>query len=318
MNYLNPLTLKVFLYLIYGNVSIDIPTNLRVEKENFIKDIFENKFQGFFTLIKNNEIFKEIDYENLLDKEYYDFSLLNKPLKIELIEENKDELTSLIYEYASNFKNDDLNSKNENFYSFNKCLIETINLLEPYYNDYGKNFNIDIALDKNQLGNKEYDNKIRLIESIFYFLNKKYITINCCNISNLKSDKDNKNIIFIGVTLNKTFDEILDIEEYWNYGYGDIRINEKDGVAFYKTNRYPAKSTDTKAFKLLCNLVKNHGTKVSIEDDYNLFWTDSDKISFNKKKSAIYGLLILQHLFLFEDNLRNNRCIYSFCINISY
>ena len=38
--------------------------------------------------------------------------------------------------------------------------------------------------------------------------------------------------------MNKSPEEILDIENYWST-YGDIRVNEKDGVAYYKNNRRP-------------------------------------------------------------------------------
>lgn len=298
-NYLNEITLRIFLYLLYENESIEIPTTLRIEKENFIKYIFDNELAEIFIIERNGEIFKEIDYKNFLKDDYIDFDLLNEPLKVKLID--KDVLTDLMSKYIGNFRNGNLKSPEDNFYSFSKCILESANLLDPYYKDYGVNFNIGLALNKNKLENKAYDYKIRLLESVLYMSNEKYITINGCNI---KKDKANENLIFINVTLNKTFDEILDIEKYWIYSYGDIRINEKDGVAFYKNNRYPAKSTETKAFKLLCHLVKNHGIKVSIEDAYNLFWTDSDKISFDSKKNAIKDSRkeIIKNLKVLQDS----------------
>lgn len=108
MNYLNQATLKIFLFLLYGNNYIEIPTTLRVEKENFIKDIFENELDEDFTIEKDGEIFQKEDYKNYLNPEFVDFSLLNKPLKIKIIPEKKDELSNFLDIYIDNFENDTL------------------------------------------------------------------------------------------------------------------------------------------------------------------------------------------------------------------
>jgi len=278
--YLNEITIKVFLYLLYENESTKIPTALRIEKENFVIDIFKNELAKIFTIERNKEVFGETDFKNLSNDNVVDYAFINEPLDINLID--KDSLTTLMSEYIDNFKNGYLKSSEDNFYNFSKCILETSKLLDSYYKDYGRDFNIDLALNKNELGNKVYDNKIRLVESILYMSDKNYIIINGCNI---KSDKENEYLIFIDVTLNKTFDEILDIEKYWTYGYGDIRINEEDGVAFYKKNRFPAKSAKTKAFKLLCYLVKNHRVKTPIEEAYEAIGPHIEKEIKSRFKS---------------------------------
>ncbi|GAI13032.1 unnamed protein product, partial [marine sediment metagenome] len=66
MNYLKNITLQVFLCLFYGNGIAIIPAIERIGKENFIKEIFENKFEEFFVIEKNGENFQKIDYKNFL------------------------------------------------------------------------------------------------------------------------------------------------------------------------------------------------------------------------------------------------------------
>lgn len=122
-NYFNEITIKIFLYLLYENEYTEIPTILRTEKQNFIKDIFENELPQFFIIERNRKIFEETDYKNFLEDDYVGFDLLSKPLRIKLI--NRDTLTVLMDKYISDFKNRDLKLPEGNFYSFSKCILET-------------------------------------------------------------------------------------------------------------------------------------------------------------------------------------------------
>jgi two-component SAPR family response regulator len=73
---------------------------------------------------------------------------------------------------------------------------------------------------------------------------------------------------------------------YWIF-YGDLRVNEKGGIAFYKNNRYTFRSTKSKNFQLLCYLVKNHGKEIPVTEVYNIIWPESDKYKEKTKKQAI-------------------------------
>ena len=59
-----------------------------------------------------------------MDEGFTDISLLNEPLKINLIKENKDNLLNFISEYINNFKDYPHIFLGENYYSFDKSISE--------------------------------------------------------------------------------------------------------------------------------------------------------------------------------------------------
>lgn len=211
MNYLSPSTLKIFLYLLYGNESIDIPAALRTENENFIKDIFENKLQEFFTLVRNNEIFKDIDYDNLLDKEYVDFYLINYPLKILLSKIYKDKLIAFIGEYINNFESGDLDSVTDHYYPFNESLSKAARKLNSFSEGINKEFSIKIPL-KEDPQNRFYEKEVRFFETVFYLNIKKIISINSCNIiKDFEYQEQEKQKLDLNLTFKKDISSIKGI-----------------------------------------------------------------------------------------------------------
>ena len=314
-NYLNHITLKVFLYLLYCRDRIVISALQTAEKENFVKDICKNKLEEYFILEKNGKVFKDIDYKNFMGKDFTDISLLNEPLKINLIKENKDNLLNFIGKYINNFKDYPHIFLGENYYSFDKSINEVLELLGASYNNYGKNFNIDIPLnDKSEYS--FYSKELRFIDILFYFLIKNYAEINSCKLIeplyHLEEDIQfiPESLININIKLNKSPGEIADIEKFWLV-YGDIRINEPYHIAYYKNNRYPFKSENIKSFKLLCYLVKNHGKDITIKDAYNVvepddkslsIYKESERFKIIKDKITDYSKYIKKNLKITEDN----------------
>ena len=198
----------------------------------------------------------------------------------------KEKLRELFNRYLDDFIQDRLIS-NRNFYSFEKTNTLVISVLKDHYQKYGNNFVIS---------SKELE--ARFNELIYFLESKGYLNINSVDFASPTT-------LNISVTLKMSPYEFEDIEKYWLY-YGDIRINEKDGVAFYKKNKYPFKSTSGKSFKLLCHLVRNHGIKIPIEEAYEaIYIDDSDKkeITFGEKKNYIkdYVKEIKERLKILED-----------------
>ncbi|GAH86129.1 unnamed protein product, partial [marine sediment metagenome] len=195
---------------------------------------------------------------------------------------DKDKLPILeeyLSRYIDNFANQNLQSIN-NYYSLDKHLYFITLILEGCYKKFGNFFTIKenfyVYLSNNKFEKDFNSFNFRLYEILLYLEKKEYIKIIDCSftdryITSLEkvSNDEDKYPFHVKILLKKAPSEFYDIEKYWSY-YGDIRVNEKDGVAFYKNNRYPFKSTKGRVFKLLCYLVRNPGRKISIEEAYKV------------------------------------------------
>lgn len=287
MKYLNNKTLELIIYLLFkGDLIEDPPSELFTqvfasETDNILADLRENNIDAFISFGKNKTTVKLID---------------------------KESLEKFVYEYIRNFEKDKLDKGLNNYYSFEKheSAIPRF-LLEPYFDKFRKtpftisynfdyidlfsaneNLKMDYSYNLN-LCKQEIQRNIRLYELLLYLNNKEYITINdnfgivvfrnlfhtpIRHISRRSEPVDNKKYILgINITFKKSPMEIYDISKYWLY-CGDIRVNETDGIGFYKQNRYPFQNTKSKAFKLLCYLVKHHGERISVFETYNFICSE--------------------------------------------
>lgn len=233
-------------------------------------EILPDNFDSFWKIIKNY-IYLEFD---------------NKKIHL---------LHDYISKYIDEFENNSLHSV-VNYYSFEKHLSVIPYIFQGYYEKFGKRFTITEKMDTFFSGNqvekigedvkvrhfKELKNVFRIFEILLYLEKKKYIKLLDCSFgssSYLNFDKvinnEDKYSFNISILFFKSPSEIYDIERYWSY-YGDIRVNKKDGVAYYKNSRYPFKSTKGRAFKLLCFLVKNHGKKIPVDKAYRAIIKEDD------------------------------------------
>lgn len=105
--------------------------------------------------------------------------------------------------------------------------------------------------------------RLRLGELLLSLAHKQYITI-----LDAAYDESKGFLLSTLVRFERSPQEIADIEGYW-LAYGGLRVNEVDGVAFYKNKRYPFATNRTLEFRLLCHLLKNHGKKLDIIETYN-------------------------------------------------
>ena len=247
MNYLNDITLKVFLFILYGNGTITIPASQYIDSENFIRDIAKNKLQKFFTLRVNKEIFSDSDCEDFLDKEFFNISIIHNPLKILLSEIYKDELIDFMSDYIKNFESDNLGSPTEHYYPFNKSLSEAARKLNSFNEGINKEFSIKIPL-KEDFQDRFYEKEVRFFETVFYLSLKKIITINSCNIikdfeyQNEEKQKLDLRLTFIedisseeGISeaILSNDDEVV-LELFYDE-YGDIYIkSDKDKIKLGK------------------------------------------------------------------------------------
>ena len=183
MKYLSEITLKTFLVCLYGKGYIEIPTRLRVEKDNFIKNIYENNLQKYFTLTRNDELFKDIDYKNFFDADYIDYYLINCPLKIALKEVHRDETYRFVNEYINNFVADNLylDSPTAQYFNFKESFTEVSNILNSYSKGLNKKSSVKIKIEENSK-NRFYNKEIRFFEVILYLANEKIINIDSCNV----------------------------------------------------------------------------------------------------------------------------------------
>ena len=240
-NYLNDITLKVFLFVLYGKGTITIPVSQYADSENFIRDIAKHKLQTYFSLVRNNKLFNDDDYKDFLDKEYFDYDLHSYPLKILLSEIYKDRLNDFIGGYVNNFEFDNLDSTTDHYYSFNKSLSGAVRVLNSFSKGINKEFTIKIPL-KEDPQNRFYEKEVRFFETIFYLNLKKIISINSCNIiKDFKYQDEEKQKLDLNLTFKKDISSIKGIstedlssgdetilELFYEEHVGDIYIKNKN------------------------------------------------------------------------------------------
>ncbi len=295
MNYLSHSTLKAFLYLLYGKSSLLLFNFKYPERESIIQDIFSDNLESLF-FFKNSE--GTIERASLEDMSeiLYDISPNIKTLEIILPSSNEGKLLDFINSYVNDFKNGDVFPKKNNYYPFKQSYQLSMEKLKKY-KEFGKKINIKIPLN-DESKYTFYKNEVRFIDVLFYFLSKKYIEINTSEIEKILyevSDDYYETEILLPMTLvfNRTLEEISDIEGSW-IGYGnDIKLNLLEHIAYYKSNYYKFKSTNTKSFKLLKMLIESRGDPILIIDVYSLLNpTDKHKSEyFEEEKKMIINLI---------------------------
>lgn len=283
MYYLNNETFEIIFCLLWRGKPLDIGS--KYAKDIIYSDFLGNNIESFFNISGNPDSFV-----------------------IELIKQK--ELSDFFGEYLDAFIDDKLDSF-QNIYRYDKQMSIMQKILEYNFERYGYNFKIDTKLEEIDIENKDdIKNRGRILESILILTFKDLLTINYLRYTpintNLYDHENYKSTASLNlyITLKKSPAEMFDIAKYWTC-YGDIRINESDGIAFYKDNKYPFKSAYGKAFKLLCYLVKNHGKKLSIIETFDNIYPENKEIILqpkNKKaKIKDYVKEIKKNLKITED-----------------
>jgi hypothetical protein len=280
MYYLSLETLEIIFYLLWTQKPLNIG-------DSDIKDIIYNDF-----------------YHNEIDK-FFNISYEGASSIIELVKPK--ELSDFFTKYLEDFMNDKLKCV-WNVYRFDKQMSIMQEILEYNFERYGYRFTINSRLEEIDIENKDdIEKRGRILESLIILNCKELLTINYFNYITKSTNIYEINrpaSLNLNITLKKSPAEMFDINKYWIH-YGDIRINESDGIAFYKNNKYPFKSTYGKAFKLLCYLVKNHGQKLPIIETFDNIYPENKEItvlSKNKKaKIKDYVKEIKKNLKITED-----------------
>lgn len=275
-------------YVIYKDTYDSIVSKHQKETSKEYSSL-EKIFKIFLKKLDSNIYFK--DLKNISYKQFNYYPLLKDSIEIHFNNGRKDKLLKFVGTYTQEFLSNGLFSLEYNYYSFEKNIKKIVQYLDKYSIDFGNRFNITLPLNDDIKSEKIFDKRFRICESLLYLILKKHIEVNSMTISEITTlKKENFSLIKyalnINLTLNKTIDEIQDIFRYWTF-YGDIRINEKDGIAYYKNYKYPFKSTKTKSFKLLCHLIKNSGKKVPVTEAYASIRPDPDNLSNKEKKKII-------------------------------
>jgi len=210
MKYLNVITLKIFLCLLYGNESITIPVSQYTDSEKFIRDISKYKIQTFFSLIRNNKFINDIDYKNFLDEDYLDYYLRSYPLKIILHKKDIKNLNDFIIKYINNFESDYLNSYTDHYFSFIESVSKTVKVLKDFERGIEKESSIKIPFKEN-FENIFYKKEVRFYETIFYLDKGKIVSINSCKILESKSKEKQK--IDLRFTVKKDISSVSILKE---------------------------------------------------------------------------------------------------------
>ncbi|MGM0366716.1 MAG: hypothetical protein ACQEP5_09310 [Actinomycetota bacterium] len=214
------------------------------------------------------------------------------------------ELEKFLKNYIRYFAEDKLYAK-KNYCSFQTDYrIVCIHLID-YYKRYGMKFIASPDIEEKRYNGITFTAKrqeVRFYEMIFYLASKNYLKIENAFFDD--ENKPNVSDLNLLIALNKSPQEIMDIESYWT-SYGDIRINREDGVAYYKNNRYPFKSTKGRAFQLLSFLVKNHGQKLPTERAYHAIVEEDDLENIEEKeKQKIMKAAIKDYVKEIKKNLK--------------
>ena len=249
-NYLNEITLKLFLFLLYGSGAITLPSSQYEDSMNFIRDIAKYKLQKFFTLKINDEIFNDEDCEDFLDKEFFNHSIINNPLSILLSEIYKNKLIDFIENYISDFKSGNFDSVTDNYYTFNRSLFETTKKLNSFSDGINKEFSIKILLDEDPQ-DRFCEKENRFFEIIFYLDLKKIVSINGCsiikNFDNLFKEKQKLDLrlsfIKDATSIIDSFEGALNghddtmLELHYDE-YGNINISDGERIRKLSSPRY--------------------------------------------------------------------------------
>jgi hypothetical protein len=248
MQYLNKATLKAILYMLHNDNKLELSFFNTSRNKNIITDINSYELQDNFNFKINKEyvdnninkikkIYNDISsedsnisaislreitkilIENPTDIELIDlinisatpqYPFINKALILILEVSKKEKLITFINEYISNFENNSLTAQKHNYYSFEKNLFEIKKILDSFQNKYGKRFIFQLPLNEN-VRYGIYNKELRLIEILFYLLNKGYINIEGTKISKIKYKTSKEEYILnISITLKKSLPEITD------------------------------------------------------------------------------------------------------------
>lgn len=269
------------------------------------KQLLSKSLQLQTTIMPNHE--KKLIFESL----FWMYSISIK---------NKNGLAEFLKSYLQAFENNELDSF-DNVYSYEAHLQWVPNLFEINVKNYGNTFTTNKTLPNLDCSYRDEEatlpprtgfykqdiaNCLKLYELLLVFEEKRFISINSCRFTlhppSTPSNDIPKTTLDVKITLKKQPNEIYDITQYWSF-YGDIRINETDGVARYKKNVYPYRLTTGKEFKLLCHLVKSHGKKMNINKTYDIIYTEPEDLLKTNKKELISDCVkrIREHLGILDD-----------------
>ena len=201
-----------------------------------------------FTINRGKDKAKLGFFEGLKDEDFYEAAIAIKDVE---------KISSFLEGYISNFKNNNMISE-VNAYSYEKHIKMLPDMFQEKYEDFGGKINIDI--------NDFPDEYLHLPELLYSLHVDGFVRIEYVGYP-FWSGGEGLTYVF-EVSFLKSPDEIADNHKYWT-NYGDIRVNQTNGIAKYKNNTYFYKSTTGKAFRLLCLLVKKHGVELDMHEVYS-------------------------------------------------
>ncbi len=258
---------KYFLFEGISDLFMDDLIDIKSDADRLFTKEKHQKFNILFNKISKSSSHYLLSFEDTLSLKE-EFIVTNKLIcrfnTLKLIDSKRQELLDFIDNYIEQYSEDNLESK-INYYSKERSIEKVCKSLKGPYKDYGPKFRVNNKIIT--------DNRIRLFELLLYLHKEGFIEIIDCNFLN-----DFNHTLNINIEWNKSPKEIQDIIDYWN-SYGDLRINEADGIAFYKGNKLPFSRPDTKEFKLLKILMKDPGKKIPIDKIYSSIYEDE----FNKR-----------------------------------
>lgn len=222
---------------------------------------------------------------------------------------DKKKLEAFIASYLDVFESGLCHETGNNYISYKSSMEFLEYLFGASYAKFGARFNITAEMadvdfspyfsthpdcDDPWEFQTDFLKRLRLGELLLSLARKKYISI----LDAVHDDE--KNNLCALVHFERSPQEIREIEGYW-LAYGGLRVNDQDGVAFYKNHRYPFATSHTLEFRLLCHLIKNHGKKLDIGATYDQLSGSSDTFGDGKATAKLKKARI-------KDYIKNLRC----------
>ncbi|OGS08033.1 MAG: hypothetical protein A2270_03030 [Elusimicrobia bacterium RIFOXYA12_FULL_51_18] len=229
---------------------------------------------------------------------------------------NKKKMHDFLWMYATRFEHGKLVSPN-NFYSYKKHLEFYLKEWGGLFDKFGSNISIAQGPSKNRSIWDENKN-FRLYEFILSLQNKGHITINKCYLEDYgayggydyESGRTFPTIKDTALKLNIKFKkrplEIGRLENSFSIHYGDLKINERGKIAYYKNHKFCAIQARNNSFKVLCYLASQPDTNISILKIYREFEPKSKVRELSLKKKKVKGWIkeIKEALKITQDKNR--------------
>jgi hypothetical protein len=305
IEYLIPNELHDYFYFSVNKTEMNKDNDLFAFNEEFDKDMVGYVYQ----LVEKRKNEEKISFNCFMEdhKQFPYYFLTYTFYNLNINPKDRGKLQSFLKEYIKYFNKNDLIAQ-KNYFPFNTCIQKVCEILQLYYDKFGKKF---VFSENNNIDSIKFkiENELRVYETIIYFVQEKYVTINDCSFVPL----DDRYILSFRLTFNKSPNEIYNIEndktkqESRILIKSKLRFDPKKSIISYGdkiceipkwTNQY-----------IVCKTIFDHKIGEIIDEGEIHF--ELDRTELKEKKRTIYDAirtinkkaeekLQIEHLLIWE------------------